>query len=67
MGNDLSRQIVVLGMHRSGTSILSKILINLGVNMAEGDSIGDLSNVEGHNEDYEILKINKSINLYSNL
>ncbi|PKG98759.1 hypothetical protein CXF95_12930 [Paraglaciecola sp. MB-3u-78] len=29
--------------------------------MGEGHSIGDLSNVEVHNEDYEILKINKSI------
>lgn len=57
----MEQQVIVLGMHRSGTSILSKTLINLGVNMGGGDSIGGFSNVEGHNEDYEMLKINESI------
>lgn len=61
MNDNFSKQIVVLGMHRSGTSILSKILIQLGINMGGGDHIGDTSNVEGHNEDVKLLAINDSI------
>ncbi|MCW4442355.1 sulfotransferase [Vibrio splendidus] len=55
----MNKQIVVLGMHRSGTSILSKVLINLGVDMGEGDSQGGISNIDGHNEDFDMLSINE--------
>jgi len=39
--------IVVLGMHRSGTSLCSMVLQKLGINMVESDDLyGDLSNPE---------------------
>lgn len=57
----MNKQIIVLGMHRSGTSILSKLLIKLGVNMGDVDSIGNISNIDGHNEDYEMLTINEQL------
>ena len=57
----MNKQVIVLGMHRSGTSILSKVLINLGVDMGEGDTKGGISNIDGHNEDFEMLSINEKI------
>ncbi|MGF1803530.1 sulfotransferase [Vibrio gigantis] len=57
----VSKQIVILGMHRSGTSMLSKILSLAGVNMGEDDGIRDISNVDGHIEDEVLLRINENI------
>ncbi|MBU3004206.1 sulfotransferase [Paraglaciecola arctica] len=57
----MEQQIIVLGMHRSGTSMLSKLLINLGVDMGDGNHVGSISNVDGHNEDTEMRVINEAI------
>jgi hypothetical protein len=58
---DTNKQVVVLGMHRSGTSLLSSILQILGVNMGE-DLIGaEIGNPYGHFEDRDFVIINKKI------
>ncbi|WP_261903461.1 sulfotransferase [Vibrio fortis] len=61
MNHEKDMQVVILGMHRSGTSILSKVLSSLGVNMGEFDEKIYISNVEGHFEDLRMLEINERI------
>jgi hypothetical protein len=52
--------VLVLGMHRSGTSLCSHILSALGVDMA--DEIGvNLGNVRGHWERWEIVEFHDRI------
>jgi len=60
----MDMQIIVLGMHRSGTSMLSKVLSNLGIEMGS-DGVGkEIYNIEGHYEDGEMLALNKEILSY---
>ena len=54
-------QIVVLGMHRSGTSLLSSILRRMGVNMGTNFLNEDYWNPYGYWEDKDFLWINKGI------
>ena len=51
-------KVVVIGMHRSGTSITAQILQKLGVNMGEALLGSTISNVDGHFEDLEIVEKN---------
>ena len=52
--------VLVLGMHRSGTSLCSHLLSALGVDMA--DSIGvNLGNDRGHWERWEIVEFHDRI------
>lgn len=54
--------IVVLGMHRSGTSLVSSMLHTLGVTMgANGFLEADEGNPHGYWEDGEFLDINKRL------
>jgi hypothetical protein len=57
----MSRQIVVPGMHRSGTSMVAGVLQRLGVFMGEHLLGADISNPSGHYEDLEFQQINKAI------
>jgi hypothetical protein len=52
--------VVVLGMHRSGTSLCSHILSMLGVDMADDVGSGD-SNQKGHWERWEIVGLHDEI------
>lgn len=53
--------VVVLGMHRSGTSMVAGILYRLGINMGS-DLIGPVpSNPYGHYEDKEFVALNDKI------
>jgi hypothetical protein len=52
--------VVVLGMHRSGTSLCANILQAMGVNMAEMPGIGP-SNVRGHWERTRINDLNDRV------
>jgi hypothetical protein len=61
MYNKESKTIVVLGMHRSGTSMLSGVLSRLGINMGDELLGKDASNPLGHFEDREFLDLNKRI------
>lgn len=56
MNKQSSKTVIVLGMHRSGTSMTSAILNELGVNMGKS-----LSNPIGHFEDLEFLYLNIEI------
>jgi len=54
-------QIVVTGMHRSGTSAVAGMLHGAGVFMGEKLIGPDRSNPKGHFEDVEVKKINDAI------
>lgn len=60
MNNEETKTVVVLGMHRSGTSMTAGILSILGVNMGAEGRPAD-SNVRGHFEDHDFLFLNKKI------
>jgi len=61
MGRDLIKTVVVLGMHRSGTSLVAGILSRLGVNMGD-ELIGkSWSNPLGHFEDKNFYRLNINI------
>jgi hypothetical protein len=52
--------VIVLGMHRSGTSLCSHLLSALGVDMA--DDIGvNVGNDRGHWERWEIVELHDRI------
>lgn len=53
--------IVVLGMHRSGTSMVSGLLHKMGVNMGERLLKGGVSNPKGYFEDLDFLALNRHI------
>jgi len=56
-----NRNVVILtGMHRSGTSFLSRFLANSGINMGENLVGPHPSNPLGHFEDAEILDFHRS-------
>ncbi len=53
-----SRLIVVLGMHRSGTSVLTRSLVVLGVHLGDSMIPGRSDNEKGFFEDIELNEIN---------
>jgi len=53
--------IIVLGMHRSGTSLVAGICQKLGAHMGEYFRIGDESNPDGYFEDLDWRAMNKWI------
>lgn len=57
----MSKIILVLGMHRSGTSALAGMLHTGGIFMGEKLLRGDWSNPKGHFEDLAVQHINKDI------
>jgi hypothetical protein len=52
--------IVVLGMHRSGTSVLARALISLGVDFGSSLMSGKQDNPKGHFEDQEVYALNEA-------
>ncbi|WP_164667664.1 sulfotransferase [Virgibacillus doumboii] len=55
----MNKQIVVLGMHRSGTSTIALILQAIGINMGEKLLGATPGNPYGHAEDEDFLNINE--------
>ena len=53
--------IVILGMHRSGTSLLANMLHSIGISMGQEFLDADQFNLRGYFEDKEFLGINKGI------
>lgn len=49
--------VVVLGMHRSGTSLISGLLHNMGIDMGDNFKAG-IENLKGYFEDRDFLKLN---------
>ena len=61
MNNENQRAVVVLGMHRSGTSLLARFLITLGVNFGDDFYPAGSDNPKGFWEDNEILNLNEEL------
>jgi len=57
----LGSPIIILGMHRSGTSVVASILHNMNVSMGSEFLEADQFNPYGYYEDKEFLWINKGI------
>lgn len=53
--------VIVLGMHRSGTSMIGGVLTRLGVDMGEDSPGKQESNPLGHFEDRAFLELNQEI------
>jgi hypothetical protein len=56
-----SKEVIVLGMHRSGTSMIGGVLSHLGVNLGEDLPGKQISNPLGHFEDGDFLALNQTI------
>ncbi len=61
MRSDRSKTVVVLGMHRSGTSMIGGVLFMLGVDMGKKLLGKQWSNPLGHFEDKRFYVLNKRI------
>lgn len=58
---DTPRAVVVLGMHRSGTSVLTRALGALGVYLGENLMPGHFDNQKGFFEDREVYALNEEL------
>jgi GT2 family glycosyltransferase len=56
-----NRIVVVLGMHRSGTSAVAKLITKLGFSAGNNLMPADSNNVEGYWEDIDIYNLNQQI------
>jgi len=61
MDEKIPKEIIILGMHRSGTSMLSGMLDRLGIAMGEDQPGRQVSNPMGHFEDGDLLSLNELI------
>ena len=61
MNGPPSKEVVILGMHRSGTSMLGGIVERLGIDMGEDQPGRQFSNPMGHYEDGDFLTLNELI------
>ena len=52
--------IIVAGMHRSATSILSLVLQEIGINLGNNLIAADTQNPDGYGEDLKVVEINRS-------
>lgn len=57
----MSKQVIVLGMHRSGTSVVGSICSCLGVDMGSSLLSGATDNPFGHFEDLNFLDLNDQL------
>lgn len=57
----MNKQVVVLGMHRSGTSTVAMILKELGINMGDRLLGTNSGNPFGHGEDEDFLDLNEML------
>jgi len=61
VGKSVEKTVVVLGMHRSGTSLIAGILEKLGVNMGKQQVGVHWSNPLGHFENIDFVKMDDKI------
>ncbi|HDD45193.1 MAG TPA: glycosyltransferase [Candidatus Desulfofervidus auxilii] len=57
----MCKTIVVLGMHRSGSSMIARILYNMGVNMGKNLMKPDGANPTGYYENWDFVHLNNEI------
>ena len=55
------RTLIIAGMHRSGTSLISHWLTKCGLQLGEKLAAPNHGNIEGHFEDVEFLKMHEEI------
>src|SRR3972149_6783295 len=58
---NMRSQVIVLGMHRSGTSLIASILHLSGISMGKEFLRPDNGNPGGYFEDLEFLNLNKTV------
>ncbi|MCJ7734676.1 MAG: sulfotransferase [Anaerolineales bacterium] len=61
MNTSSQKEVIILGMHRSGTSMVGGVLSHLGVDMGDDFPGKQISNPLGHFEDGDFLTLNSSI------
>lgn len=59
--------LIILGMHRSGTSLTAQWLHKCGLNLGDGLLEADFSNKNGHYEDLDFLTLHKDILRFNKL
>ncbi len=57
----MSKVLCILGMHRSGTSIVANLLHESGLHLGKNLLGADFSNTRGHFEDLDILNMHKEV------
>src|SRR5689334_9877924 len=62
-----NKVLVVLGMHRSGTSLIAQWLKTCGVPMGDNLHGANIGNPEGHFEDMDFLNLHERILKFNNL
>lgn len=55
LGLTMKRPIIICGLHRSYTSVLTQCMINAGVKMSSDNNLGTI-----HNEDLSLLELNQN-------
>lgn len=61
------RTLIIAGMHRSGTSLISHWLVKCGLQLGERQLGPDNGNADGHFEDVEFLKMHEEVLANNNL
>jgi hypothetical protein len=61
------RTLIIAGMHRSGTSLISHWLVKCGMQLGEKQLGPDNGNSDGHFEDVEFLKMHEEVLANNNL
>lgn len=56
--------VIILGMHRSGTSAVANLISSLGFDAGDNLRIGDEENQKGYWEDNDIIRLNNEILSY---
>lgn len=56
-----SKCIIILGMHRSGSSLVARIFHEWGVNLGDDLMKGDGANPEGFYEDWDFVHLNNTL------
>ena len=56
-----SNVLIILGMHRSGTSLTANWLNRCGLNVGDNLEVGNFSNVKGHFEDIDFLELHEAL------
>lgn len=64
----MKRLVIILGMHRSGTSLTARMCERMGAYLGEADELNGpaLGNPDGHFENIEIVRINNNILRFCN-
>ncbi|PWK73781.1 sulfotransferase family protein [Mucilaginibacter oryzae] len=57
----MNQTLIIAGMHRSGTSLITNWLNRCGMQIGERLCAGSESNIDGHFEDVEFLKLHEEI------